>query len=351
MRRTHVHIGHHFFGAGNLGDDLMLAGFLQAASPEWLERVTLTCCTPHDLDCQRRRFPQIEWLPYDPAIRADCIQRSHAWLGLADTPFQATGGHTWFLDHLCEEAAWCRRYSVPMFYLGVGINERAAVTYPQTRILVEQAERIWMRDDAMVEMLRGLAAPGKVTAHADLAHLALAEMHFPAPEPTALGLVLNFEDPTQFHPDNLADLVQAANNWRVHWLVQEVRPLLGSETQLYGELPSGLHPRAPLRTPDYTGAPSARALLTAWEGMGALFVSRYHASLVGAWMGARVVVFARNDKVASAAQQLGLPVVAALDDATTILSAVAAAQPVEHSLLQDLAGRAREACKDFFAMV
>ena len=28
FRPLRLHIGHHFFGAGNVGDDLMLAGFL-----------------------------------------------------------------------------------------------------------------------------------------------------------------------------------------------------------------------------------------------------------------------------------------------------------------------------------
>ena len=276
MPGLHVHIGHHFFGSGNLGDDLMLAGFLAAARPAWLQTVTLTCCTPHDLASQRLRFPEIEWLPYDPATRTACIRRSAAWLGLGDTPFQATGGHTWFLDHLCEEAAWCRRYGVPMYYLGVGVNERATVRYPQMRLLVGQAERLWMRDEEAVEMLGGLAAPGKATAHADLAHLALAAASFPPSLPGTLGLVLNFEDPAHFRLEPLAALVQAADPARVRWLAQEIRPLAGSETFLHERLPAGLRARVPLLVADYAGTGSALDLLSAWEGLDALFTSRYH---------------------------------------------------------------------------
>ena len=153
MSKLRVHIGHHFFGSGNLGDDLMLAGFLEAARPAFLARATLTCCIPHERACQRRRFPEIEWLPYDEVTRAACIRRADVWLGLGDTPFQAIGGHTWFLDHLCQEAAWCRSTRVPMYYLGVGVNEREVVDFPQMRGLIDQAEHLWMRDDDSVEML------------------------------------------------------------------------------------------------------------------------------------------------------------------------------------------------------
>ncbi len=351
MPKLRVHIGHHFFGSGNLGDDLMLEGFLSAARPDWLARAALTCCTPHDADCQRLRFPEIEWLPYDAATRAACIERADVWLGLGDTPFQATGGHTWFLDHLREEAAWCRQYGKPMYYLGVGVNERATADHPQVRALVEQAERLWMRDDDSAAMLRPLTASGKVTGHADLAHLALATMRFPAPEPGTLGLVLNFEDPAQFRLERLGALVRAASGWRVRWLAQEIRPLAGSETRLHGQLPAEVRAKAPLRSPDYARAASPRALLAGWDGVHSLFVSRYHATLIGAWMGATVSVFARNDKVAGAVRQLGLSAVNSLDDPAAILRSVQAARPAERSVLLDLAGEVREICEDFFAMV
>ena len=350
MPKLLVHIGHHFYGAGNVGDDLMVAGFLEAARPAWLRSVTVTCCTPHDAASQRLRFPEIIWLPCDDATRAACIERADVWLGLGGTPFQATGGHTWLLDHLSQEAAWCRRRRTPMYYLGVGVNERAAVDYPQARALVEQAERLWTRDETSAAMLRPLVAPGKITAHADLAHLALAAMRFPPSEPGTLGLVLNFEDPTQYRPEWLAALVHAAGGRHLRWLAQEVRPLPGSESRLHGQLSAEFRARAPLRRPDYARAATARALLTGWEGMESLFVSRYHAALIGAWTGAKVAAFARNDKVAGVIRQLGLNAAMSLDDPAAILRAVQTARPVERRLLLDLAGQVHEACESFFAM-
>ena len=50
-----VHIGHHFYGAGNFGDDIMLAGFLTALFDKDV-KIHLTCCTPFDIESQRQSF-------------------------------------------------------------------------------------------------------------------------------------------------------------------------------------------------------------------------------------------------------------------------------------------------------
>jgi polysaccharide pyruvyl transferase WcaK-like protein len=44
MRPLHVHFGHMFFGAGNIGDDLMLGGWLAALRASG-QQLRLTCAT------------------------------------------------------------------------------------------------------------------------------------------------------------------------------------------------------------------------------------------------------------------------------------------------------------------
>ena len=349
MPKLHIHIGHHFFGAGNLGDDLMLAGFLAAAGPALVAELTLTCCIPHDARSQQRRFPQIYWLPYDDATRDAAVARCDVWLGLGDTPFQIVVG-PWFLDHLGQEAAACRRHGKPMFYLGVGVNEREVIDDPRLRVLVGQAQKIWTRDAASAEILRPLAAPGKVTVGADLAHAALAAMRFPSPEPDTLGLLLNFEDAAQYRPAQIAALIADSPASGVAWLSQEVRPLPGAEAALYEELPASARARAIPRLPDYAGAETPGDLVGAWGAPGQLFTSRYHGALIGAWLGCRTVAFARNAKVAGGARQLGLPLVADLGDTGGILRALEAAGPVPATLLQAQAELARGACDAFFSL-
>ena len=81
-----IHLGHHFYGAGNLGDDFMLAGFLgamRAIEPD----ATFTCCVPFPLDPLQRRFPSVNWLAYENTERARSIERCDFWLGVGGSPF------------------------------------------------------------------------------------------------------------------------------------------------------------------------------------------------------------------------------------------------------------------------
>lgn len=335
MSKLRVHLGHHFFGAGNLGDDLMLGGFLEAAAGQ---DATFTCCIPHDPASQRLRFPRVEWLSYDEATRAGAIARCDVWLGLGDTPFQLAVGR-WFLDHLHGEAAACRQHRKPMFYLGVGVNEREVIDEPGLRVLLGQAEKIWTRDAESAAILREIAGEGKVSVGADLAHLALATLAFEAPAPGTVGLLLNFENPAQYSTGQIAALLEAFPGDEISWLVQEARALPGSERTLHAQLPHAPAERAA----DYAGAKTLADLLAPWGVPERLFTSRYHGALVGAWMGSRTAVFARSAKVTAGARQLGLPIVDCLSEFTRTAPAAA-----PRTLLAALAELARGACDAFF---
>jgi hypothetical protein len=78
---VHIHLGHHFYGAGNLGDDFMLAGFL-IAMRSLAPSATFTCCVPFALEPIRQRFPAIVWMPCDEPTRSASIAACDVWLGL-----------------------------------------------------------------------------------------------------------------------------------------------------------------------------------------------------------------------------------------------------------------------------
>ena len=101
-----IHLGHHFYGAGNLGDDLMLAGFLRALE-EQEPGAEVTGAVPFDRAALAARFPRITWHGMEREERRACIAACDAWLGLGGSPFQHTQSR-WFIDHLAEEAALCR---------------------------------------------------------------------------------------------------------------------------------------------------------------------------------------------------------------------------------------------------
>ncbi len=204
MMKT-LHIGHHFYGAGNLGDDLMLAGFLTALR-ECRAEVALTCCIPWDIAAMRRRFPEVQWLPYDAACRAESIARCDAWVGVGGTPFQSHVG-PWLRDHLLAEAQACEAAAKPMFYVCVGVNDEGAAADPATAFLARRAAHVWTRDHACDVL--AAHAPAAVTAGSDLAHIVLARRRAETAVPRLATLVLNFEEPGQYTLHALERLVAA----------------------------------------------------------------------------------------------------------------------------------------------
>jgi polysaccharide pyruvyl transferase WcaK-like protein len=230
----HLLLGHHFYGAGNLGDDFMLGGFLEALQTQ-APGTTCTCRVPFPLQPLRDRFPAIEWLPCDPALLEPCLRRADAWLGLGGSPFQQAQS-AWFLDHLTAEAAACERLGKPMFYLGVGVQGEAEAREPAVRRLIAQAAGIWTRDPASAERLAALAPRRPVVAASDLAHLWFRAQPPRTAVPGRLNLTPNFDFGPWPGRDELLAAVEALGVEDRVWLVQETRDLPGAERALYAGL-------------------------------------------------------------------------------------------------------------------
>lgn len=339
---TRLHIGHHFFGSGNIGDDYMLAGFLELAAAT-IPGARLTCCTPFDRASQQHRLPGVTWLEYTEAARDEAIAACDAWIGVGDSPFQSEVG-SWFLDHLLAERDRCRRFGKPMYFFCVGVNDFGAMENPATRAIVESAQAIWTRDVQSARLLSAIVGPDRVAAGPDLANVFFARRRFGGVEPGTIGFVLNFEDHSAFSPEALADVIdrQVDQSRRVRWCVQEVRTLSGSEWELLASLPAPQRQRLDVRAPDYAAA-SLDDLAACWGVPEILVTSRYHGALFGAWAGSRIVVIERNAKLIGIVDQLGLVSVGDLCAAAPLLDAIRDARPVEPGRLSDLAGRV-EAC-------
>jgi polysaccharide pyruvyl transferase WcaK-like protein len=349
MTLTHIHIGHHFYAAGNIGDDLMIAGFLAALRVKGVAP-RLTCCTPFDLASQRRRFPEIEWLEYTPAVREACVASCHAWLGLGGSPFQADQS-TWFLDHLTDQLATCRRHGKPMYFLGISLNHRRDLDHAPTTHVLDAAEQVWTRDAASAELIAARHGASRVTAGADLSHVYLRGRTPPAVEDGVVGFALNFEDAMQFRDDALRGVLDqlAARGVAARWLLQEVRELPGSEAQICGRLPPEYRARLDVRTPAYASAASMEELLAAWGTAGFIITSRYHGVIVGAWTGARVVAVERNDKVHGIVRQTGCGALPEFTSADAVLRALDVAEAVPRERLEALAVQASDCCDAFLA--
>lgn len=343
-----LHVGHHFFGAGNLGDDLMLAGFL-AAVKEQRRPLRLTCASAFDRGSQARRFPQVNWLDYEPAARESAIQACDAWVGVGDTPFQVVVG-PWFLDHLVADCELCRRRRKPMYFVGIGVNEPEALEDQRARMVLEYATHVWARDERSAELLARTGAANKVTAAADLAHVYLRNRSWPTAENQTIGYVLNFEDSRQFDPSAVCELLAAFAQRRHRWLVQEARKLAGSELATLDSLPPDCRRRLELISPSYSHD-TLDQMLDRWGAPAWLISSRYHAALVGAWMGARVLMVERSEKIRGLVRQCGFASIEAFRDASAVRSATEDARPIERSRLEKLAYSAADACRQLLNRV
>lgn len=319
-----IHLGHHFYGAGNLGDDFMLAGFF-AALRTLLPRATFTGCVPFPLGPLRGRFPGVAWHPYDASTRERCIANCDAWLGLGGSPFQHAHSR-WFLDHLVADAALCARAGKPVFFLGIGVQDADELLSPDVRQICAQAAGIWTRDAGSATLIGRLATPPPIAAGADLAHVFFRETPPPRPLPGRLTLVPNFDYglwPGQNAFLRALDTFPLTNR---EWLAQEARELPGAERALFAALPAAERTRWDLVLPDVPGSPLAQAL-SRWPSGEWLVTARYHAALAGAWAGSKIVVIATNEKLRAAARELGCPTLLPDSDEMTVARALTAAQP------------------------
>lgn len=341
-----IHLGHHFYGAGNLGDDFMLAGFLAAAAT-LAPGAELTCCVPFALEPLRQRFPQIRWLPYDEAERERCIAACDAWLGLGGSPFQHAQSR-WFVDHLEADAARCQQHGKPMYFLGIGVQSAAELADAVVQRLCAQAAAIWTRDAESAARLAALPAPPATLARAaDLAHLFFRTNPPPAAAPGRLTLVANFDYGTW---PGQAELLRATEALPVRehvWLAQESRPLPGAEHALFAALPETERSRWTLVSPEDPGAPLP-SVMARWPSGEWLVTARFHAALAGAWAGSKVVVLLTNEKLRGVADLLGCPTLSPAADEPAARLALTAATAPSPALLSAEADRIQAACAAFF---
>ncbi len=348
------HLGHHFYGAGNLGDDFMLAGFL-AALHSLAPQATFTCCVPFPLDPLRRRFPTITWLPCDEPTRAKCIAECDVWLGLGGSPFQCALSR-WFIDHLVSEAALCRHAHKPMFFLGVGVQTSAELADPDVQRVCAQASAIWTRDAASAERLAALPSRPPIASATDLAHLFFRATPPPAARASRLTLVANFD--YGVWPGEAAFLsatrasAPSPGITECIWLAQESRALPGAERALYEALPRTEQAHWSLHIPDLlpTPAESLATALARWPSGEWLVTARFHAALAGAWAGSKIAILSTNEKLRAAARELACPLLATDADAATVTSTLellASHAAVSRAALNLAADRAFAACAAF----
>ena len=337
-----LHIGFDFWGAGNLGDDLMLAGFqewLRARRPEW--RISALCA--HDVAAMRLRFPGIRWFSADPDSRAEALRQADAWVGLGGGVFQIEVG-TWILDQMLADMTAARARGLKTFLVGVGVNNRAALETDQARRIHELAEAIWLRDSACLDMALSCGfSAGKTHLGADTAHLHCATAPTP-PLREGTAFVIH-ASPTDVAESAFLEAGPRARRPGT-WVCQEYRSIPDSELLLHQSASPEFQSALPLLRPSYPTATVAE-LHAAVAGWQRVVSSRFHTSLAAAWAGAAVAIFERNDKLRAIREDLGCERCARLNDADELARALESARPVARSRLDACLDRTEHMMHEF----
>jgi hypothetical protein len=309
-----IHLGFHFYGAGNIGDDLMLDGFLVAAEP-FLRGARLTCAVPRGLESQKLRFPRVEWVAYTERNKNRFTEEADAWLGVGDTPFQMIFGD-WFIRYLQKEVARCHSLHKPMYMAGVGADEEAKVRAKDIKEIASRITYLSTRDLQSHRFLASLCdgSHESIINGADLAHISL-ERIFRIREPTGgrnvqLGFMVNGD---VLQGEDLRACSQFLRSWtgRVVFLANEVRSEKVFESGIFRRYVRPWY--APWRghairflCPDYRRW-TISELVRHYRDCETVMSSRYHAVLAAAWAGCRVAVIARSSKLKNLASELDVP--------------------------------------------
>lgn len=330
-----LHIGFDFWGAGNMGDDLMLAGFqhwIDAQGLDW--KISALC--GHDINAMRLRFPRIEWHHSDPSSRAEALAKADTWIGLGGGVFQIEVG-TWILDQMLSAMRDAKARGIPAYLVGVGVNNREALLTTQAQEISKMAAGIWLRDQTCLDLALDCGFSTENTAlGADTAHLYFATHRIPRRRPdTALMIHADLPSlsPETFESAKDKDM----SPWA--WVCQEVRPIPDSESLIFEKLRPKIGTKVSFVRPDYATA-SIEELhqnMASWERV---LSCRFHTSLAAAWSGAKLAIFERNDKLRAARQDLNCERCGTLGDAQEINRALTAAHPVEETRLQTCLDRA-----------
>ncbi len=310
-----IFLGFDFYGAGNIGDDLMLAGFLTLIPEEY----SITCVIPRSPASQEHRFPRITWIQGKDEAREDAIRQCDLWIGVGATPFSAVH-RAWLLRHMERDLTWCRRLDKPVALVGVDADERllhsdyrelAAKTLKQCRIVVT-------RDQNSVDVLRALVpepeerlVPGIDLANFYLAQRAPQERNLASRQSLGVCYWEETMQRRQLKALRLALRRLRREGERIVFFANEVRPEFDHAVyRRVTTLRDRWHGRNPMRfeSPDHAGGNLAD-LIAHFSTYHTVVSSRYHALLVAAWMGCRVLALGQRPKVALLARDLEIPLV------------------------------------------
>lgn len=305
-------LGFDFFGAGNIGDDLTLAGFLDAVALLQPRLASQLCAvTQWNLKSQRHRFPNIRWISSAASHEVEQNGHTDCWAGIGDTPFQLTSG-TWCLEFLQEVQHNLSSFEQKIL-VNVGAEKEILSRVSDFAIIAKSFDRISTRDDQSAKLISGaLGVPScRVFSSADLANISLAclleSRHTTGEFP--LGMIIAGDTLSRSDISEVRRFAKRQNS-PVTFIACETRPGPTFERGVFQTITRRswmrAGPRGVLHVPSYDDA-SLADLIAPICRCTTVLSSRYHGLLTAGWAGCRIGAIGRSSKVEALAESLRVP--------------------------------------------
>lgn len=300
-----------FYGAGNIGDDLMLKGFINGMGSGNYE---FYCFIPRNNSHQVKRFEGINFISAEEKenISAGC----KIWIGAGDTPVQVKSGD-WFINKLLNDSSQKKNNNFKYFFIGIGAEKEAENRKETFSKILNEVDHIWTRDEMTTEMLeKKMSIPSvKISTSSDLANIFLKEA-FENEEENGqrkydIGLCYYDESAEDNNVLSIKKFLKKNfKNKNVLMFSNDVSMKGNFEFAIYGKM-FGKFERKFNRyiefyAPDYLNEPDIKNLISHYSECSIVMSSRYHSLLTAAWAGCKVISLERSSKVTSLARDLGI---------------------------------------------
>ncbi len=309
-----MYLGFTFYGNAdnsNIGDDLMLAGFIRSLKILGRKFKLIPSCSDFAI-YQKIRFPEVLWkyrtvhdyLRNQP-IKSQSLQ-SRYWVGVGGTPFQLSCGD-WAIKFFKNNIMKLNSFPVKIM-INVGAESEIKPRHKDFSIIAKTFDKISARDAHSASIIRCLGvAENKIFTGADLSNIVLSDFgNKNVHKPFKLGIVLA-SDSLSF-----ADLRAVATflkrlRYPAAFIPNEVKEDSFVYVKLLFYFPwAGLDAKIKLLMPPYLNGKFYQ-LLKPYSLCETVISARYHALLTAAWFGCKVAAIARTSKVLALAKLLNVP--------------------------------------------
>lgn len=309
-----VYVGFDFWGHGNIGDDLMIAGFQKALSSYQGVQFKTHIATSYFMESQKIRFPNISWYRELPDNSQDKAAGIHStWVGPGATPFQLTCGD-YVLKYWLEQLPFIKTFDRKCL-VNVGAEQEIEPEKERFSLIANSFDKISTRDQHSADILtKMLGLPGsKVYSGSDLANIILADYvdkNRSSKKKFNLGVIIAGDTLSDEDIAGVKDFL--VTRWRpTAFIAGDMREIERHECYIYKQMIADLgwwtKRKLVLSVPDYING-DLRTLLSPIDDCSTIISSRYHGLLIAAWMGCKVAAIARSSKIPPLAKELQIPV-------------------------------------------